>query len=86
MGASGIMKAANDNGNGELISQREIVRRLANIEALLTQLLALRKQTGRAGVKRSDSIRERLRREALAEGGLSEQHKEAARRFLAERR
>ncbi len=44
----------------------EIALRLANIEAILVQLLQGRRAKVRAGTKRAQSIRERLRNEALA--------------------
>jgi hypothetical protein len=44
----------------------EIALRLANIEAILTQLLQQRRAKARTGTKRTQSMRVRVRNEALA--------------------
>lgn len=67
-------------------SDLEIAKRLANIEALLVELLARRKAAAVKGDKRSSSLRERLRREALSNPNRpSERHYDAAKRFLKQR-
>jgi len=67
-------------------SDLEIAKRLANIEALLVELLARRQAAAVKGDKRSSSLRERLRREALANPNRpSERHYDAAKRFLKQR-
>jgi len=64
----------------------EIAKRLANIETLLVELLSRRKAATRKGTKRSSSLRERLRREALANPSRpSERHYDAAKRLITKR-
>jgi hypothetical protein len=64
----------------------EIAKRLANIETLLVELLSRRKAATRKGTKRSSSLRERLRREALANPNRpSERHYDAAKRLITKR-
>lgn len=79
-------RADNENGTPDVLSLREIALRLGNIEALLVELLERRKAQGRAGVKRSSSLQQRLRDEVLAERKPSERHMEMARKFLASQR
>lgn len=68
------------------MKEHEIALRLANIEALLVELLERRRGKVRSGAKRSRSIRERVRAESLASPAQpSERHLEMARRFLAQR-
>lgn len=64
----------------------ELIRisaRLANIEALLRQLLERRQAAGRCATRRVASLHERLRTEADKGPPLTEQDMEIARRFLA---
>lgn len=80
------MKKPAHDGNAETITLHEIALRLGNIEALLVDLLERRKATGRAQVRRSTSLQQRLRDEALARREPSERHMEMARRFVASQR
>lgn len=64
----------------------ELALRLANIEALLMELLDRRKQNVRTGANRSRTVQRRLRTEVLAKGQPSARHLEMARQFLAQRR
>lgn len=80
-----MKKPAND-GNSETITLQQIALRLGNIEALLADLLERRKADGRAAVRRTASLQQRLRHEALARGKPNERHMELARRFVASQR
>lgn len=69
------------------ISLREIALRLANIEALLSELLERKKSTRRAAVRRTAAVKQRVRDEVIASGFKpSERQSEVARRFLASKR
>jgi hypothetical protein len=78
------MKTEAKGAQGTL-SEHEIAVRLANIEALLVELLDRRKANMRRGVRRSRAVHERLRREASSKPKPSEHHLEMARHFLARR-
>lgn len=68
------------------MEKHEIASRLANIEALLVELLERRRASTRKAAKRSRALRERLRAESLSRSNQpSELHLETARRFLAQR-
>jgi hypothetical protein len=75
---------AEENGDSKMTN--ELAIRLANIEALLMELLDRRKQTVRTGARRSHAVQQRLRAEVLAKGQPSPRHFEMARKFLAQQR
>ena len=73
------MKPANDND-----PNMEIARRLANIEALLQELLDRGKAQKRARVSRARSIRQRVR-DAHALVEVDPKYTEMARRIMSRR-
>ena len=76
------LPTTNDNAK-QLSKEHEISLRLANIEAMLAELLERRKASERTGADRMRSVHERLYRESLAKSDQpSERHFEAARRLL----
>jgi hypothetical protein len=79
-----MAKPANDSD--EAVTLRQIALRLANIEALLADLLERRRAGKRAQVRRAATIQQRLRHEALARPEPSERHMDMARRFVASQR
>jgi hypothetical protein len=85
---AGKRRAENDNNPRECKADdhfNEVSLRLANIEALLLELLDRRKASKRAAINRSAAIQRRLRDE-LANHQPSEREMEIARRFLAQER
>lgn len=65
---------------------RSIVLRLANIEAMLSELLGRRKAEVRAKVRRAAVTQMRIREQILAKCPPTEDERAAARKYLAQQR
>ena len=77
--------ASNDNG-AKRESMEEIKIRLANIEALLHELLERRRAGARLAVKRRGRTTERVRAKALQSGLVTDAGLQWARRAIASKR